>query len=546
MSLACAAVLLAAAGAPPPAARLPGPQRHAVAFVNDPLSHGTLGDGLLSLNEVIRLHNRTLAWNQLSPAEQLQISGGSSNQDVAWADIDALAAPVIAVERDLDVVQDLPHGLQFVGVNGRPVLDFTGAGVTTGIVSVSNNVGFRTLALRGGQVGIDLTQTDSLYGNVIDDVHFTGQTTAGVRCTMASAGHQGRLLLQYCRFENMPVGVLLDDSGAGRTTVFYLGDSDMTGVGTGLEIRTGTGGSAVWLLERLDLEASVAGMRLSRPGGGTRAVRLELGLVRIAAAAPFEYQGAAGAPTALVLRMLELHGTGTGPALRIGPLGAEIAGDLDELSADGGLEVLAGGGSPLRILNARVRGGAVRLGSGGPGAFAVKNSRFDAAAVTTSGAVPLTFSGCCVVGGSLQGTAAAPLQLDGSFVGAAMGAQVASSAPLPAAQLGRCSIVPARPATGGAVDLRADLPPGFLGFWALGPTAAFPTFLGDAIHVYFDPAGAATAAGVYRLQQSLLFTVPAAPSLRGSDWIAQMLVVPDPGVAGPLLSLPPGVRFVIR
>ncbi|MEC7726879.1 MAG: hypothetical protein VYD05_15260, partial [Planctomycetota bacterium] len=50
------------------------PAFHQIAFVNDVLSHGAVGDGYLSLNEAIRLHNGTLPVAQLSTAEQAQVS----------------------------------------------------------------------------------------------------------------------------------------------------------------------------------------------------------------------------------------------------------------------------------------------------------------------------------------------------------------------------------------------------------------------------------------------------------------------------------------
>nr|MBP8301503.1 hypothetical protein [Planctomycetota bacterium] len=62
-----------AGGGPVPAGAPAGPAFHAVADVTDPLSHGVLGDGLLSLNEAIQLHNGTLLWSQLSAAEQSEI-----------------------------------------------------------------------------------------------------------------------------------------------------------------------------------------------------------------------------------------------------------------------------------------------------------------------------------------------------------------------------------------------------------------------------------------------------------------------------------------
>jgi hypothetical protein len=88
MTAAFACVLFAAAAAGSPGGGPSGaPSFHAIAFVNDPLSHGTLGDGLLSLNEAILLHNGTLLPSQLSAAEAAQLSlipGTGNTSDVTW------------------------------------------------------------------------------------------------------------------------------------------------------------------------------------------------------------------------------------------------------------------------------------------------------------------------------------------------------------------------------------------------------------------------------------------------------------------------------
>ncbi|MFY9344612.1 MAG: hypothetical protein WAT39_19120, partial [Planctomycetota bacterium] len=119
MWVAATALGLCAAAGDPPAF-------HAVAFVNDPLSHGTLGDAFLSLNEAIRLHNGQLALAALSPAEQAQLSlipGTGSTTDVTWIDIDAANTPVITVQQNLTPVLDTTFGLLIKGFGGRPVLD---------------------------------------------------------------------------------------------------------------------------------------------------------------------------------------------------------------------------------------------------------------------------------------------------------------------------------------------------------------------------------------------------------------------------------------
>src|SRR5262249_3214171 len=121
----CTLLLLLArsalAGGDPPVTSAPAP--HSVATVNDPLSHGTLGDGRLSLNEAIQLHNRTLQPGQLSIAELNQLSG--FGQDISWINIDGTSVPTITVERDFDVIQDFAHGILIEGFNESVVIDFS-------------------------------------------------------------------------------------------------------------------------------------------------------------------------------------------------------------------------------------------------------------------------------------------------------------------------------------------------------------------------------------------------------------------------------------
>ncbi len=525
----------------------PPPLPHAVAFVNDSRSHGLVGDQFLSLNEVIQLHNRTLTFAQLSTPEQWQISG--AGQDVAWADIDGSSTPVITIERNLDPIIDFPHGLLIAGVNDRPVLDFTGAGVTTGFVSGSNFVSWRELIVQGGTVGIELTQTDAIQGTVIDGVDFTGQSVAAVRCTLASPNQNGRVLFTRCTFANAPTAIQLNDTGPGRTAQFYVGDSTMSNVGTGIDVVLGPGGSGRYLLERLVVAASVVGVRFQRPGAAaTRAMLLEATHLRVAAPLPCAIAGVAGGPSGVTLRMLDLTRTaGSGPALDLGALGGQITGDVDELKAVGGVNVLTGGTTgALHLLNARVSGGAVTVGSSGGVTIDLRDSRFDLVALGTTGGLPVVAAGCCLVGGSAQGSAAAPLSFTACHLGANLGPHVTASGTLASPQIGSSAIVPAQPLLGGPLTLQADLPPGFLGIWAMGPTAYFPTIQPPPIHIYMEPSGIVTLPGIYRLQQGLTFGIPNHPGLVGTDWTGQLLVLPDPGVPGPPLALPPGGRFALR
>ncbi|MGK0435651.1 MAG: hypothetical protein ACJA0V_004821, partial [Planctomycetota bacterium] len=111
-------------GSEPSSRPVPAPAFHAIAFVTDSLSHGVVGDGLLSLNEAIRLHNGTLTVSQMSVAEQLQLSllpGTGVTSDITWIEIDAEFLPTITIEQNLESIANSTFGLFIRGSGGVPV-----------------------------------------------------------------------------------------------------------------------------------------------------------------------------------------------------------------------------------------------------------------------------------------------------------------------------------------------------------------------------------------------------------------------------------------
>ena len=164
--------------------------------------------------------------------------------------------------------------------------------------------------------------------------------------------------------------------------------------------------------------------------------------------------------------------------------------------------------------------------------------------MSTLGSGPIAVAQSCFVGGSLQGTATAPLQLVDSFAGAG-GAHVAQANPLAAPQLGSMAIAPADPQVGTTVVLQADLPPGLAGVFALGFTAPAPAVLGPTLRLYFDLASYVLLPGLYVGQQACPWAIPAASAFVGTDLVAHFAVLPA-GIPAPWLQLPPPRRFVLR
>ncbi len=526
------------------------PAWHAVAFVNDWRSHGVVGDGFLSLNEAILLHNGTLAFAQLSAAEQQQLSlipGTGATTDVTWIDIDGTNTPVITIEQDLAPVLDTTFGLLIKGFGDRPMLDFSGPGITHGLRAPANSLVLQDLVLSGGPYGVDVTQTDvsGQAGAVLTNVRIEGQATFGLRVTAPQQNGVGRVILERCEFANVPTAITLDESGAGRTSIFEAHELTITGAVVGCDAVLGPGGSTRYTFDRVTIAAGQRGIRLQRPAGANRQAYLEGSFVRVRAADCVSFACHPSALTWALLHLWDLRSTGNGLALQLGSAGDALFGEVTECTLEGATTIGAGSAPfPLALANLRCKNGAVVLATSAGQALTITATRFDNCAVTTAGSGPIVATTCCALASTLTGTAAAPLVCSDSFV--PNGAFVQSSQPAAAPQLGSMAIVPEDVVMGATVQFTADLPPGLLGLFALGFTDPTPSLLGAPFQVYFDLASYVIVPGAYALQQSFAWNVPANSAFIGFDLFAHLLVLPAAGMQAPWLQLPPGRRFVLQ
>ncbi|MBK8095921.1 MAG: hypothetical protein IPK26_02380 [Planctomycetes bacterium] len=521
---------------------------HLIAYVDDPLSHGQVGDGLLSLNEAIQLHNGTLLATSLSIAEQNRVAiGPGSGSDVAWIDIDETVTPTITIERDLDLIIDSPQGLNIRGYAGRPVLDFTTSIGTFGIRSLNNLTRIEELVILGADIGIELTQSVSPFtvGCLVSNVRFEGQRIGAMQLNQGAPNLRGDLRMRGCEFVNTPFGLRIDETGLNGSNNLLFLRCTATNVDRALDVRLGAGGSSQYLLGQLRLAANVEAIRYVRPAGANRSVTFEATSVELRGGGGFRWQGTG--PTQATLRFFDVAVNPGGSALSIGPLGSGFGGLLEDSTLDGGVAVAAGGATTaLELWNVRARGGPWSLGSTGGQAVRLQEVRFDGVAITTTGSQAIDLQECCVVGGSIAGTASAPIACSASYLQPPAGPAVTVTGSRPAAQLGSFAVLPEVVAIGGPLTLQAALPPGLSGVFALGFSTDTPLLLARPIHVYSDPGDTATIPGVWRLQQAFVFQIPNDPNLVSLDLTAQMVVLPDPGVAAPALTLPPGRRFVVQ
>ncbi|MCK5942054.1 MAG: hypothetical protein KAI24_08810 [Planctomycetes bacterium] len=532
-----------------PAAAAP-PTFHQIAFVTDTLSHGVVGDGYLSLNEAIRLHNGTLLVTQLSTAEQAQVSllPGSLTTDVTWIDIDSEAIPTIVVQQDLDSIVNTPFGLFIRGAGGRVTLDLSGPGITRGIHSTSSSLVLQGLKFSGGPAGLEVVQADATGqpGCTVLESVFDGQSQFGIKVNGTLAGGVGRLIVEDCSFVNVPDAISLDESPADRTTIFEARDVRITGASSGFDFDVGTGGTARFTLDRCVVECTGTGVDLVAPATNGRPLLVEGTHLRVRAAMCARIDGAADAVTWMQGSMWNLLATAGGVALELGSVGDRVYGDLREFRCVGDVTIGTGAAPlPLEVRNLRVRDGAVTLSTLAGQTFEVSESRFVDCVTETVGTGAVTLLGSSFEGGSLGAASAAGLlQANGCYV-ANPGPGVAATASLGQAFLGSMAVSPDDAPYGGTIQFSMDLPAGLVGAFALGTVPQFVPIFPAPYHIYLDPSVILFLPGVYVGQQSTSWLAPAQPVFFGAELIVQAAVLPI-SVQAPAIQLPPGWRFEIR
>ncbi|HEU4418175.1 MAG TPA: hypothetical protein VFT55_04510, partial [Planctomycetota bacterium] len=217
------------------------------ANVTDPLSHGTVGDLVLSLDEAIRLYNGTLTASQLSPAEQACLAGTGL---VATILIDAAVTPVITLQAPLtDLVGPGVHQHVHIegmtGGNGKPVIQ--GGAQPRVFTFRTINAMLHGLRIVGGQVGFDgrMPQPASPAAHMAEimECEFDGQTVAAVRLH-GTGTDESMVMVEDTSFSNMPLAFLLDDQTAGGMVMAEAERIDCDGVVLGCRVlENGTGGA---------------------------------------------------------------------------------------------------------------------------------------------------------------------------------------------------------------------------------------------------------------------------------------------------------------
>src|SRR5690606_36905400 len=229
-----------------------------------------------------------------------------------------------------------------------------------------------------------------------------------------------------------------------------------------------------------------------------------------------------GHPTALtdaLVRMVGLQGSSA--ALQLGAAGSNTR-ILIEDSTFAGPVALAGHTS-IRLDNARLSGGTCTIAAAPGTTVDITQSAFHNVTTTIDGSAA-TVTECRFEGGSISGSATAPVTMTACYRGSTttLGTNVTGSGWLPGPQLGSTQVTPQQLSIGQTVDLAYDLPPGHMGFWLFGLGDDQPTLM-SGLRVYINGQTFNIYPGVWRGQGRVPFPVPPINALRGLNLMFQML-----------------------
>lgn len=533
------------------------------ARIDDPLSHGTLGDTKLSVDEAIRLSNGTLQISALSAAEQARLSGVSGV--VETIRIDAAVTPVITLERVLTDVIGQHHAhvhVEFDGMNGPngpPVLD---AGMLPiGLPLRTNHAHVHNLIVRGGMVGIEFDTTLHYHPSEIAElghVHLEHQHMVGLRIVNpATNGMQAPIMLHDVHIHETGIGIEVVDRSA-------FGNVDVSGehveiahcdVGVKVMIDS-TGGDHLVALGRSSITAVDHGVvveRVSAASDSRWRFRFVHGTYRALDTA-FAIASTAAGRTVVELHHLQVQGGvgTTNHALRAGPQAAHLALVATECAFRAPVSLAAGAaGSMVRLYNDRFEGGALSLGfSTGSGDLQWNNFTsfpITIEAASTSLPAPITFDACELVRSDVMDLSAGRSLLTACFLGGSvLSSNVQNQRPQLAPWIGRAAVTPRDPPVGTYVDLHLDLHPGTAAVWLLGGVLPAPITTSMPLRFYFDLSTSIVLPGVYQLTTRTRLPIPDNPRLVGESFYLQPVQVPLQGQPYvPPVFLPTGAAIHI-
>ena len=525
------------------------------AHVTDSMSHGTLGDAQLSLDEAIRLANGSLTLAQLSPAEAANVTGLGSFVDEV--EMDPMVTPMITLEGSLTPITG--QAGSFVHVHAMVVGH--GHAATRVVVDggpFGNVFTLRThrcevagLHITSGQVAFDVETTqggliEALMAR-IDDCDMHGQTTAAVRLS-ATGNARSSVMLHHCEFHNLQRAILIDDQGVGGFSMLHAMHCHFDAVQTGCEASVSASGGAMSMamFDRSEFKQGQQFLRVQRAPTGNQQYMVRLLHCDISTSGDaVDIQG-----NALGMTMVHHHhstlAAGLGQkALAVGPKTAlfDVHGSEMEFLGD----VLV----RCNLFTQRVwqqnnvyRNGVVTFDCDGSLPNIAQNHYANCQLVVPSTArSALRLRSCELVNSSVAGQSLfAPVAMQDCWrSGASMSGFVSETQAAGGRFLSQASVSPTHVDLGGTFDLSSDAPQGVWNFWVMAVGVEQPNTTEEPFRYYGETLGA-EAIWLTFGQTNVTMTMPNDPAFLSWEFYfasATWSQLPY----GPQVTLPRGGRI---
>ena len=534
-----------------------------VAHVNDPLSHGTLGDNLLSLDEAIRAMNATLPLTSLSTAERARVTGTGAAIDTV--EIDFAVTPTITMERQLTNIFGDPvvHAdVWFFSLNGNVVIQADDS--IQEVWPIRTNHGqLNDFIVRGGQTGV--TMDSSLHYHpgrrfLLNRCVFEDQKQRCVeyRIPQFPPGEIEPGDFQDTVFRNSPIGINVVDRGIAGDLELFCRDLTIDNCATGIKIDVlGSSSTLDVRFSRTEITGATDGVVVRRNSFVDSSLQLSFDLGEIHASRhgfDIQTENIGFGPNVISVHhtIVRAGGGAADYAFRTTPATGWFDIAMGENDFDGNVEIHSGSFSgQQRIHNSLFTNGSFTLGNRMPATPSdLQWNAHESSPITidagTTGAVQL--NACELFSSPADNPSAAAVTLTNCFrSSSALSGSIANTAPTPAPWLGHATVSPRRPALGSQLMLGVDLQPNTAVAWMLGAPLATPLTAITPWRFYMDFALSIPLPGfVVTGQQTLPLSIPTNPIWVGAELYCQPVLFPTAGQPYvPVFSLPAGGLFEI-
>lgn len=525
-----------------------------IAHVDDPMSHGLVGDMMLSLDEAIRVANGTLAFGALSMAEQARFTGTGMVVDTIR--IDSMMVPQITLQQPLtDVVGGgmmgprlVIEGMAMVGMGGKPRI--VAGSLPHALALRSHSVTVMGLQIVGGQVGVDVRMASmgmpTTEMAMLMDCDLQGQTACGVRLH-GTGMDESMLMAMRTSFRSMPTGWLVDDQTVGGSLMGEGEYLDFDGVGIGCDVvENGMGNLSMWMLFRSKFTNGQTLARTRRSAGSSQQFMFRF--VHVDAQCDgdvVDVQGNAAGLTMVHHHHSDFVAGATHKAFSCWPRTAEFDIHGSEMRFVGDVSV-AGNAFTMRVWqqNNEYRNGTVTYDVDGALPNLLWNRYLNCSFVVPSTArSPVVLRSCELVNTSVDGQSFfAPVSLQGCHrTGGAVLGMATEVTPAPARFLGTTTVTPVDPPIGGTVRVSTDLPIGIAAVWDFVISYPRPTTTIEPVRFYGDPSTMIVMPGLFVFQSQVDVPLPYNLALVGMEYYVQAIALPLLGQPyAPVYHLPRG------